>query len=43
MSSSVHVHNKKNDFLILGKGPTQVLDDTALTAEPEYPIDFNEK
>ena len=23
MSSSVHIHNKKKDILILGKGPTQ--------------------
>ena len=33
MSSSVHVHNKKKDILILGEGPTQGLDDTTLTAE----------
>ena len=33
MSSSVHVDNKKKDILILGKGPTQGLDDTSLTAE----------
>ena len=33
MSSSVHVDNKKKDILILGKGPTQGLDDTLLTAE----------
>ena len=27
MSSSVHIHNKKKDILILGEGPTQGLDD----------------
>ena len=33
MSSSVHVDSKKKDILILGKGPTQKLDGTTLTAE----------
>ena len=33
MSSSVHFDNKKNNILIIGKGPTQGLDDTTLTAE----------
>ena len=33
MSSSVHVDNKNKDNLILGEGPTQGLDDTALAAE----------
>ena len=28
MSSSAHVDNKQKHILILGKGPTQVLDDT---------------
>ena len=32
MSSSGHIDNKKKHFLISGKGPTQGLDDTALTA-----------
>ena len=32
MSSSVHFDNKK-EILILGKGPTQGLDDTTLNAE----------
>ena len=27
MSSSVHIHNKKKDILILCEGPTQGLDD----------------
>ena len=28
------------DILILGQGPTQGLDDTTLTAETKYPINF---
>ena len=36
MSSSVHVDNKKKDILILGEGPTQVLDGVTLTAEKMY-------
>ena len=37
MSSSAHIDNKKNDILILGKGPTQGLEHT-LTAEKMYSI-----
>ena len=40
MSSSAHVDNKNKDFLILGERPTQGLDDTTLTAEARYPINF---
>ena len=40
MSSSVHYDKKSKDILILGEGPAQVLDDTALTAEAKYPINF---
>ena len=40
MSSSAHIENKKKDILILGKGPTQRLDDTMLTAEVQYSINF---
>ena len=40
MGSSVHVDNKKKDILILGVGPTQELDDTILTAEKKYSINF---
>ena len=36
MNSSVHVYNKKKYILILGKGPTQGVEDTALTAEKLY-------
>ena len=41
MSSSVHANNKNKDILILGKGQTQGLDNTTLTAEVEYFIDFS--
>ena len=41
MSSSVHIDNKKKDILILGKGTTQGLDDTSLTAEAQYSINFS--
>ena len=43
MSSSVYVDNKGNDILILGEGPTQGLDDTTLTAEAKYPINFTQR
>ena len=42
MGSSVHVDNKKKDILILGEGLTQVIDDTILTAEKMYSINFTE-
>ena len=42
MSSSVHIDNKKKDILILGKGPTQGLHGTTLTAEKMYSINFTE-
>ena len=41
MSSPVHTDNKKKDILLLGKRPTQGLDDTTLTAEVEYSINFS--
>ena len=40
MSSSLHIDSKRKDILILGEGPTQGLDDTTLTAEAEYLINF---
>ena len=40
MSSFVHVDNKKEDISILGKGPTQGLDGTTLTAEKLYSINL---
>ena len=39
MISSVHVDNKKEDVLILGKGPTQGLEHT-LIAEKMYSSNF---
>ena len=42
MSSYVHVDNIGKDILILGKGPTQGSDDTTLTAEAKYPINFTQ-
>ena len=41
MSSSVHLNNKGKDILILGKGPTQGLDHTALLAEAQSSINFS--
>ena len=38
MSSSVHTDNKNKGILILGKGPTQGLDDT--TVEAKYSVNF---
>ena len=33
---------KVKDILILGEGSNQVLDDTTLTAEVKYPINFKQ-
>ena len=40
MNSSVHIDNKFKDILILGEGSIQGLEDTILTAEAIYPINF---
>ena len=40
MSSPMHVDDKGKDILIIGEGPTQGLDDTTLTAEAKYLINF---
>ena len=40
MSSSTNAKNK--DVLILNEGPTQRLDDTTLTTEEKYPINFTQ-
>ena len=40
LNSSVHIDNKGKDILILGEEPTQGLDDTTLTVEAKYPINF---
>ena len=43
MSSSVRVDNKGKIILILGKGPTQVLDEHSLTAEKiQYSVNFTD-
>ena len=42
MNSSVHTDNKGKDILILDEGPTQGLDDTTLTAEVKYSINFTQ-
>ena len=42
MSSSVYIDNKHKDILILGEGTIQGLDDTTLTAEAKYPINFTQ-
>ena len=39
MGSSAHIDNKKEDILVLGKGPAQGLEHT-LTAEKLYSINF---
>ena len=41
-SSSVHIDNEDKDILILGEGPAQGLDDTKLTAEAKYHINFTQ-
>ena len=43
MSLSVHIDNKKEDILILGKGSKHGLGETTLTAEKEYWINFTEQ
>ena len=40
MSSSVHANKTTKNILILGEGITQRLDDTTLTAEKMYSINF---
>ena len=41
MSSSAHIDNTKKYILILGKGPTQGLDNTTLAVEARYSIIFS--
>ena len=40
MSSSVHINNNGKDNLKLRIGPTQGLNDSALTGEAKYTINF---
>ena len=42
MILSVHIGNKNKDILNLGEKSTQGLDDTTLTAEAKYPINFTQ-
>ena len=42
MSSPMDVNSKGKDMLILGEGTTQGLDDTTLTAEAKYLINFTQ-
>ena len=39
MSTPIHIDNKKNEILVLGRGPTQGLEST-LTAEKMYSINL---
>ena len=34
--------SKNKDILIIGEGPAEGLDDTTLTAEAKYPINFTQ-
>ena len=43
MSSSVHIDNNKKNILVHGKGPTDGLDDTTLTAKKEYSLNFTDQ
>ena len=43
MNSSLHFDNKNKDVLILSKVPNQRLDDTTLTVEGEYSINFTDR
>ena len=43
ISSSLHIDNKGKDILILGKGPTQGLDEHSLTAEKMDSINFTKE
>ena len=43
MSSYVHIDNRKEDNLILDKGPTQGLNDNTFTMEAEYKINFSKQ
>ena len=38
----MHIDNKNKIILVLSEGPTQGLDNTTITAETKYPINFTE-
>ena len=42
MRAFVHIDNKNKNILILGEGPKQKSDDTTLTAEAKYPMNFSQ-
>ena len=42
MNSFAHIHYKNKDILILGERTRGGLDDTTLTAEAKYPINFTQ-
>ena len=42
MGASLHIDNKGKDILFLGEGPTQGSDDTTITAEAKYLINFTQ-
>ena len=42
MSWSGHIDNKNKFILIVGEEPTERLDDTKLTAEAKYSINFTQ-
>ena len=42
-SSSMHIDNYRKDILILGKDQTQGFDDTTITAEAKYSINFQDQ
>ena len=41
LRTSMHIDNKEKYILIIGKGPTQGLDDTTLTVVAQYSINFS--
>ena len=41
--SSPNVDNRKKEILIMGKGPTQVLEDNTFIAEKECVVNFSEQ
>ena len=42
MSSAVHVNNENKYILVLGQGPTQGLNDSKISAEAKYSINFTQ-
>ena len=42
MSSPVHANNENKDILVLGEGPTQGLNDSKISAEAKYSINFTQ-